>query len=86
VSAPRKPVRVKVRAKRWSDPGAKRFVLLFEKALDEGRSFSLSMSPDGAIEVELGPRLPSVVHVRARGPRRARKGRKAHRFPKGGAS
>jgi hypothetical protein len=63
---PRKPARVKIHAARWTDPGARRLLKLFEMALAEGRSFSLSSSPEGGIEVEIGPRLPSVVHVRGR--------------------
>jgi hypothetical protein len=49
----------------WRDPSAKRMLALFDTAIAEGRSFKLEF--DGQrMTLEIGPRLPQIVHVRTK--------------------
>lgn len=54
------------RVRRWKDPGATRMLAMLQQAIDEGRSFTLEVSADGAMRVELGPKLTRLVHVATR--------------------
>jgi hypothetical protein len=55
----------------WRDPSAKRMLALFDTAIAEGRSFKLE-SDGQRMTLEIGPRLPQIVHMRTK--RVSRKG------------